>query len=80
MASEKTGRRRNSGRERAHAAMLEAALARPGVREALAVYRGWQEKDRALDAYRSAMRAVGRATTSKNTEPSRSAMGAWEWA
>ena len=80
MASEKTRQRRSSRREREHAAMLEAALARPGVREAIAVYRGWQEKDRGLDGYRSAVKAVGRTTTSKNTEPSRSATGACEWA
>ena len=80
MANQKTRQRWGSRREREHAAMLEAALARPGVREAFAVYRGWQEKDRGLDVYRSAVRAVDRATTSKNTEPSRSATGACEWA
>lgn len=54
-----TKRSSGSRRERAHAAMLKAALARPGVREVMEVYRGWQEKDRGLDAYRSATKALG---------------------
>ena len=63
-----TRRRSGSGREREHDAMLEAALARPGVREVMEVYRGWQEKDRGLDAYRSATKAAGRTTTSNSSE------------
>ena len=38
-----------------HAAMLEEALARPGVREVMSIYSNWEEWDRALDAYRAAM-------------------------
>ena len=53
MANQETERCTGSRREREHAAMLDAALARPGVREVMDVYHGWQEKDRGLDAYRS---------------------------
>ena len=49
MANQDTKRRSGSRREREHAEMLEAALARPGIREVMYVYRGWQEKDRGLD-------------------------------
>jgi len=56
-----------SERGREHTAMLEAALARPGVREVMDVYRGWQEKDRGLDAYRSAAKAPDRVTNSNSS-------------
>ena len=68
MANRETRRRSGSRREREHAAMLEAALARPGVREVMDVYRGWQEKDRGLDAYRSATKAPGRVTTTNSSK------------
>ena len=48
--------------------MLEATLARPGVREVMDVYRGWQEKDRGLDAYRSATKAPGRVNTTNSSK------------
>ena len=64
----RTRRRSGSGREREHNAMFKAALARPGVREVMDVYRGWQEKDRGLDAYRSATKVPGRTTTSNSSE------------
>ena len=57
------GKRPNSNREREHAAMLEAALARPDVREAIQVIGGWQEKDRRIDAYRVAAKALARTAT-----------------
>ena len=57
MANWKTGRREDSRRVREHAEILEAALARPGVREVMDVYRGWQEKDRGLDEYHAATKA-----------------------
>ena len=60
-------KRPNSDREREHAAMLEAALARPGVREAMQVFGGWQEKDRGLDAYRAATKAPTRTTTTNSS-------------
>lgn len=43
-----------SSREDAHAEMLQEALRRPGVREAMEVYRGWQRADNGLDSYREA--------------------------
>lgn len=61
------GKRPNSDREREHAAMLETALARPGVREAMQVFGGWQEKDRCLDAYRAATKAPTRTTTTNSS-------------
>ena len=64
MAEQKTKRRSDTHREREHAALLEAALARPGVREVMDVYRGWQAKDRELDAYRSATTPRARITNS----------------
>lgn len=66
MADKETGRRSSSGRGE-HTAMLEAALARPGVREVMDVYGGWQEKDRELDAYRSATKTPGRVTNSNSS-------------
>ena len=63
MAKQETKKRPGSIREREHAEMVEAALARPGVRELMAVYRGWQEKDGGLDAYRAATKAPGLVTT-----------------
>ena len=47
--------------------MLDAALAPPGVREVMDVYRGWQEKDRGLDAYRSATKSPGRVSHSNSS-------------
>ena len=67
MANQETEKHTGSRREREHAAMFDAALARPGIREVMDVYRGWQEKDRGLDAYRSATKAAGRVTTSSSS-------------
>ena len=67
MTNRKTRRGAGSGREREHGEMLEAALARPGVREVMDVHRGWQEKDRGLDAYRSATKAPGHVTTTDSS-------------
>ena len=54
-----------------HAEMLEAALARPGIREVMKVYGGWQEKDQMFDAYRSAARKPERTTTTDSSAPTR---------
>ena len=48
-------------------AMLKAALARPGVREFMEVYQGWQKADRGLDAYRSATKEPLITTTTDRT-------------
>ncbi len=45
---------RHSGRARDHDAMLEAALAPPGVREVMEVFGAWQTADQQLQHYRSA--------------------------
>lgn len=37
-----------------HAAMLKEAIARPGVREVMEVYRNWRMSDASLDNYRKA--------------------------
>lgn len=68
MTKQETSNRSGSRRAREHAEMLEAALARPGVREVMDVYRGWQEKDRGLDAYRSATKVHGRVTTTNSSK------------
>lgn len=64
-------RRGVSSREQERAAMLKAALARPGVREVMQIYGGWREKDRGLDAYRAATRATGRIATTDTSNPGR---------
>ena len=45
-----------SARAKEHAALLKAAMDRPGVYEAMKVYRNWQRADRGLDPYRAAAR------------------------
>ncbi len=55
--------KRSSKRAVERDAMLREALARPGVREVMKVYGGWQQADRGLDAYRAASRKGGIVTT-----------------
>lgn len=57
--------RGRSQRSRAewHAALLEAALARPGTRELMEVVEDWRERDGRLDGFRAARIAVGRGRT-----------------
>ena len=57
---------RDSKRERDRKAMLEVALARPGVREVMEVYRNWQEADSGLDAYRAATKEPRRTMTTNH--------------
>ena len=52
-----------SERVRAHAALLEEALERPGIPELMRVYGAWRTADRGLDPYRAATRALSRTTT-----------------
>ncbi len=56
-----------SKREKEHAEMLKLVLARPGVREAMKVYDDWKEKDRGLDAYRSATKEPEHVLTTNYT-------------
>lgn len=53
-----------SKRERERTAMLEEALARPGVREVMEVYQHWQKADRAMEPYRMAAKQHETVTTS----------------
>ena len=43
-----------------HAAMLDAALARPSAREFMDIVEKWQERDRRLDAVRAAIAVIRR--------------------
>ena len=54
MPDRQAGTRNISRREKELAELIEKACSRPGVREFMEVYRTWQEKDQALDAYRLA--------------------------
>ena len=63
MGNTHTAEHRDSKRERDRKAMLEVALARPGVREVMEVYRNWQEADSGLDAYRAATKEPLRTMT-----------------
>ena len=56
-----------SKRVQSHAELLESALARPGIREIMKVYSGWQEKDQGLDVYRSATKKPERVTTTNSS-------------
>ena len=55
--------KKQSNREAVHAEMLKEALRRPGVREAMEVYRGWQRADNGLDSYRAATKQPWITTT-----------------
>lgn len=57
-----------SVRRREHSEMIEAALSRPGIRDVMKVYGDWQEKDRALDPYRSAMKPPVRTVTTTSSD------------
>ena len=52
-----------SERARAHAALLEDALKRPGIPEIMRVYGDWRTADRGLDPYRAATKAPSHTTT-----------------
>ena len=67
MTKRNTDKREASRREREHDAMLQEALARPGVRDVMKLYDGWREKDRGLDAYRAATRTPASTTTTNHT-------------
>ena len=56
-----------SKREQEHAAMLQEALARPGIREVMKVYGGWREKAWRLDAYCTVTKVPVSTTTTDNT-------------
>ena len=58
-----------SERARAHAAMVEEALKRPGIPELMRVYGDWRNADRGLDPYRAATKVPSRTTTTDHANP-----------
>ncbi len=54
-------------REQERSAMLEEALARPGVREVMKIYGQWQRKDRGLESYRAATAELFQISTTDHT-------------
>lgn len=54
-------------REQAYDTMLQEALSRPGVREAMQVYQKWREANNDVDRYRRATNRRQRVTTSDRT-------------
>ena len=66
MSKNRTTARSSSRREREHADMLRAALARPGVREVMKVYQGWQKADQGLTPYRLATKEPQQITTTNS--------------
>ncbi len=67
MNTKRTIQRSSSRREREHTELLKRALARPGVHELMSVYDNWREKDRGMDAYRSATKKPGRTATTNSS-------------
>ena len=59
-----------SERELAHKELLESAFARPGIREVMKIYGGWQKCDRKMEAYRSATKPSYRFLTTNTSSPS----------
>ena len=58
-----------SERARAHAALIEEALKRPGIPEIMRVYGDWRTADRGLDPYRAATKTPSRTTTTDHANP-----------
>ena len=60
-----------TSRVQEHEAMLKAALARPGVREAMRVYQDWQRKDQKLEPYRQVLKTnvIVITTNHTNSQP-----------
>ena len=63
MNAPRTTQRPTSERAEKHAAMLETALACPGIRHVVKIFGIWQEEDQRLDAARAARAAIGRGRT-----------------
>ena len=69
--AEQTNERPRSERERERAAMLEAALRRPGTREVMEVFGVWQRADRGLDPYRAAPKEARNVITTDHANASK---------
>ena len=61
--SSRPRKHQESEREQERAAMLREALSRPGIREVMQVYQGWQRLDHGLDPYRTATKRQNLITT-----------------
>ena len=70
IARQETSQHPSSKRRQEHDALLDAALARPGVREIMEVYGQWQDKDSGLDAYRLATKTTSGQVTNSNSSSS----------
>ena len=66
-----TVKSQGSNREQEYAAMLEEALARPGVREVMQVYQNYQKADKGLNPYRLATKHLGIVITTDRTNEER---------
>ena len=55
---------RKSQRQEQQTDLLEEALSRPGIRELMLVYQGWEKREQQLDSYRTAASGKGTVTTS----------------
>lgn len=55
--------------EQEYDAMLQKALARPGVREVMQAYKTWRELDGRLSAYRRAARKAFKITATSHANP-----------
>ena len=67
MTKRKVNKQTASRREQAHAEMLKAAFARPGVNEVMQVYGNWRQKDQWLDSHRSSTQNPVRITTTNSS-------------
>ena len=66
-----TAKPQSSNHEQEHAAMLEEALARPGVREVMRVYQNYQKADKGLDPYHLATKQPEVVITTDYANPSK---------
>ena len=71
MNAPRTAKCPTSGRPEKYATMLEAALARQGIREVMEILGIWQEQDRRLDAARAVGAAIRRGSTVTTDRSSR---------
>ena len=67
MAKRKVNKQTVSRRKQAHAKMLKAAFASPGVNEVMQVYGNWRQKDQWLNSYRSSTKNPVRITTTNSS-------------
>lgn len=55
---------RKSQRQKQQTDLLEEALSRPGIREVMLVYQGWEQVERNMDSYRTVANERGTVSTS----------------